>query len=172
MPAIGSNLLATMPIDTSRSNAQTFNLAGPYSQELALQAQLSNWDKQATVRVIVQNAVIVESMTTRAVPTLQTTLDGRCRDADTPRAGSGHRDRARRSRAAHRSDGGAGKAHDDSAVRSSRRSSQQQDARQAPVQSILRAPVAARRRTARSARRLTSPKRSRWSKPSWDRGGR
>ena len=68
------DLLATMPIDTNRSNAQTFNLAGPYSQELALQAQLSNWDKQATVRVIVQNAVIVESMTTRAVPTLQTTL--------------------------------------------------------------------------------------------------
>jgi Flp pilus assembly protein CpaB len=54
------DLLATMPIDTSRSSAQTFNLAGPYSQELALQAH--------------QNAVIVDPMTTRAVPTVQTTL--------------------------------------------------------------------------------------------------
>ena len=68
------DLLATMPIDASRSGAQTFNFAGPYSQELALQAQLSNWNKQATVRVIVQSAVIVEPMNTRAVPTYQTTL--------------------------------------------------------------------------------------------------
>jgi Flp pilus assembly protein CpaB len=68
------DLLATMPINASRGGAQSFNFAGPYSQELALQAQLSNWDKQATVRVIVQNAVIVEPMTTRGVPTLQTTL--------------------------------------------------------------------------------------------------
>jgi Flp pilus assembly protein CpaB len=68
------DLLATMPIEASRNAAQTFNFAGPYSQELALQAQLSNWDKQATVRVIVQNASIVEPMTTRAVPAYQTTL--------------------------------------------------------------------------------------------------
>ena len=68
------DLLATMPINASRGGAQSFNFAGPYSQELALQAQLSNWDKQATVRVIVQNAVIVEPMTTRGVPTYQTTL--------------------------------------------------------------------------------------------------
>ena len=114
------DLLATMPIDTSRSNAQTFNLAGPYSQELALQAQLSNWDKQATVRVIVQNAVIVESMTTRAVPTAADDVDRGCCNADTARSRGGHCHRARRSRAAHRSDGCPGKAHDDSAVGSSR----------------------------------------------------
>ena len=53
---------------------QTFNFGGPYSQEVALQAQLSNWDKQATVRVIVQSAVIVEPMATRGVPTVQTSL--------------------------------------------------------------------------------------------------
>jgi hypothetical protein len=41
---------------------------------VALQAQLSNWDKQATVRVIVQSAVIVEPMATRGVPTVQTSL--------------------------------------------------------------------------------------------------
>ena len=67
------DILATMPIDAS-GGRQAFNVAGPYSQEVALQAQLSNWDKQATVRVIVQSAVIVEAMTTRGVPTLQTSL--------------------------------------------------------------------------------------------------
>ena len=68
------DLLATMPINANRGGAQNFNLAGPYSQELALQAQLSNWDKQATVRVIVQNAVIVAAMNTRSVTTVQSTL--------------------------------------------------------------------------------------------------
>jgi Flp pilus assembly protein CpaB len=60
------DIMATMPIAAS-GNGRAFNFAGPYSQELALQAQLSNWDKQATVRVIVQNAVIVEPITTRGV---------------------------------------------------------------------------------------------------------
>lgn len=69
------DLLATMPIDASRSSgAQSFGFSGPYSQQLALQAQLSNWDKQATVRVIVQSAVVVEPMMTRAVPVYQSSL--------------------------------------------------------------------------------------------------
>jgi Flp pilus assembly protein CpaB len=59
------DILATLPIDAAGSGRQAFNLAGPYSQELALQAQLSNWNKQATVRVIVQSAVIVQPMTAR-----------------------------------------------------------------------------------------------------------
>ncbi len=67
------DILATMPIDAA-GGGRTFNFAGPYSQEMALQAQLSNWDKQATVRVIVQSALIVEPMTTRAVPTVQGSL--------------------------------------------------------------------------------------------------
>ncbi len=68
------DIMATLPIDANGGD-QAFNtLAGPYKQEMALQAQLSNWDKQATVRVIVQSAVIVEPMTTRAVPTLQTSI--------------------------------------------------------------------------------------------------
>jgi Flp pilus assembly protein CpaB len=67
------DILATIPIE-ARTGAQSFNFAGPYSQEVALQAQLSNWDKQATVRVIVQSATIVAPMATRGVPTLQTTL--------------------------------------------------------------------------------------------------
>ena len=69
------DLLATMPIDASQGGgSQPFSFAGVYGQQLALQARLSNWDKQATVRVIVQSAVIVEPMTTRGVPTYQTSL--------------------------------------------------------------------------------------------------
>ena len=67
------DILATMPIDAA-GGSRTFNFAGPYSQEMALQAQLSNWDKQATVRVIVQSALIVEPMTSRAVATVQGSL--------------------------------------------------------------------------------------------------
>lgn len=64
------DLLATMPIDASRGGSpQAFNFAGAYGQQLALEARLSNWQKQATVRVMVQNGVIVEPMTVRAVPT-------------------------------------------------------------------------------------------------------
>jgi Flp pilus assembly protein CpaB len=69
------DLLATMPIDAGRtSGSPTFNLGGAYGQQLALQARLSNWQKQATVRVIVQSGVIVEPMTTRGVPVLQSSL--------------------------------------------------------------------------------------------------
>lgn len=69
------DLLATMPIDASRGGgAQTFNFAGAYGQQLALQARLTNWQKQATVRVMVQNGLIVEPMATRAVPMFQNSL--------------------------------------------------------------------------------------------------
>ena len=67
------DILATMPIDAA-GGGRTFNFAGPYSQEMALQAQLSNWDKQATVRVIVQSALIVEPMTSRGVTMVQSSL--------------------------------------------------------------------------------------------------
>lgn len=63
------DIMATMPIEASGAG-RAFNFAGPYSQELALQAQLSNWNRQATVRVIVQNAVIVEPITTRGLATV------------------------------------------------------------------------------------------------------
>lgn len=70
------DLVATMPIDANRGggSGSSFGFSGPYSQELALQAQLSNWSKQATVRVIVQSAVVVEPMSTRGVPVVQTSL--------------------------------------------------------------------------------------------------
>jgi Flp pilus assembly protein CpaB len=66
------DLVATMPIDASRSSS--FNVAGVYSEQLAVQARLSNWQKQATVRVLVQSGVIVEPMATRQVPVFQAAL--------------------------------------------------------------------------------------------------
>ncbi|MGQ0736793.1 MAG: hypothetical protein ACT4QD_24460 [Acidobacteriota bacterium] len=69
------DLLATMPIDASRGGGnRSFNVAGAYGQQLALEAQLSNWQKQATVRVMVQNGVIIEPLATRGVPMLQSSL--------------------------------------------------------------------------------------------------
>ena len=64
------DIVATMPIDAA-GGGRTPNFSGPYSPELQMQAQLSNWDKQATVRVIVQNASIVEPMLTRGLATIQ-----------------------------------------------------------------------------------------------------
>jgi hypothetical protein len=69
------DLVATLPIDTSRGGAgQAFNVGGVYGQQMALQARLSNWQKQATVRVMVQNGVVVQPMTTRQVPVFSRTL--------------------------------------------------------------------------------------------------
>jgi Flp pilus assembly protein CpaB len=67
------DLVATMPIEASRS--ENFNVGGVYSEQLAVEARLSNWQKQATVRVLVQNGVIVEPMTTRQVPVFQAGLN-------------------------------------------------------------------------------------------------
>ena len=66
------DIVATLPIDAA-NGGRSLNFGGPYSQEIALEAELSNWDKQATVRVIVQNAVIVEPLVGRSVPVAQTT---------------------------------------------------------------------------------------------------
>lgn len=52
----------------------TFGAAGPYAQQLQLQANLSNWKKQATVKVIVQNGVVVEPLSIRQVPVANRTL--------------------------------------------------------------------------------------------------
>jgi hypothetical protein len=70
------DLVATLAIDGARggSPAQAFNFGGLYGQQLALQARLSNWQKQATVRVMAQNGVVVEPMTTRQVPVFSASL--------------------------------------------------------------------------------------------------
>ena len=66
------DIVATMPIDAA-DGGRSLNFSGPYSEEIALETQLSNWEKQATVRVIVQNAVIVEPMVARGIPAATTT---------------------------------------------------------------------------------------------------
>lgn len=69
------DLLATLPIaDAQSGGSQSFGFSGPYGSQIALQAQLSNWTKQATVRVIVQNAIIVEPMLGRGVAVTQNSL--------------------------------------------------------------------------------------------------
>jgi Flp pilus assembly protein CpaB len=69
------DLVASLAIDASRgSGAGSFNIGGAYGQQLALQARLSNWQKQATVRVLVQNGMLVEPMTTRQIPFFSNTL--------------------------------------------------------------------------------------------------
>jgi Flp pilus assembly protein CpaB len=70
------DLVATMPIDEGRGGGQAFDFGGVYGQQMALQARLSNWQKQATVQVIVQSGVIVEPMTTRQIPVVQTSVAG------------------------------------------------------------------------------------------------
>lgn len=59
------DIIATLPISTTGTPGMNF--AGPHAPEIALEAQLTNWDKQATVRVIVQGASIVEPMAARGV---------------------------------------------------------------------------------------------------------
>jgi Flp pilus assembly protein CpaB len=68
------DLVATLPIEAARGTQAFGNVGGVYGQQLALQAQLSNWQKQATVRVMVQNGVVVEPMITRQVPVFSRTL--------------------------------------------------------------------------------------------------
>jgi hypothetical protein len=67
------DLVATLAITPSTGRG-AFNASGAYSAQLALQAQLSNWQKQATVHVMAQNAVLVEPMTTRQIPVFSRTL--------------------------------------------------------------------------------------------------
>jgi Flp pilus assembly protein CpaB len=47
---------------------------GLYGRQLELQAQLTNWQRQATVRVIVQSGQIVQAVTTRLVPVSSSTM--------------------------------------------------------------------------------------------------
>ena len=67
------DLVATLPIDM-KGRTQAFGFAGAYSEQLALQAQLTNWQKQATVRVMVQDGVVVEGVTTRQIPVYANTM--------------------------------------------------------------------------------------------------
>lgn len=67
------DLVATLPID-AKGGQSAFDVGGAYGAQLALQARLSNWQKQATVHVLVQNGVIVEPLVTRQVPVFSRSL--------------------------------------------------------------------------------------------------
>ncbi|MCP9453685.1 MAG: hypothetical protein NNA23_13500 [Nitrospira sp.] len=67
------DLVATIPIE-AKNAAKGLKIGGAYQEVLTLQAELTNWMKQATVRVLVQNGVLVEPLTTRQVPITTTTL--------------------------------------------------------------------------------------------------
>jgi len=66
------DLVSALPIDANAN--QSLAGAGIYGKQLDLQARMTNWQKQATVRVIVQNGSIVEPMMTRQVPVANNTL--------------------------------------------------------------------------------------------------
>jgi len=69
------DLVSALAIDAGRGNNQIFGRSGGvYGQQLDIQSRMSNWQKQATVRVVVQNGVVVEPMTTRQVPFSARTL--------------------------------------------------------------------------------------------------
>jgi hypothetical protein len=62
-----------LPIDASGA-ASLATTGGMYGKQLDLQARLTNWQKQATVRVVVQSGDVVQAMTTRMVPVANNTL--------------------------------------------------------------------------------------------------
>ena len=67
------DLLGTLPIELKGGDT-SLEVAGAYGKQLALQANLTNWAKQATVRVLVQNGVLVQPLTTRQIPLSMNTL--------------------------------------------------------------------------------------------------
>jgi Flp pilus assembly protein CpaB len=66
------DLVATVPIDAKAMTG--LPLSGAYKSQIEIQARMSNWQKQAAVRVIVQNGMIVAPVSTRAAPTTSQSL--------------------------------------------------------------------------------------------------
>jgi Flp pilus assembly protein CpaB len=67
------DLVATLPIDSGRGGTG-MAVGGVFGGDLALQSRLSNWEKQATVRVMAQSGVIVMPLGARQVSTVQNSL--------------------------------------------------------------------------------------------------
>lgn len=61
------DLVGTIPIE-AKPGSRGVKIGGAYQEVLTLQAELTNWMKQATVRVLVQNGHLVEPLTTRVIP--------------------------------------------------------------------------------------------------------
>jgi len=72
LPGDRFDLVATQPIDAAA--AAGLAAGGIYGKQLDLQTRLLNLQKQATVRVVVQNGDVVEPMMTRQVPVANNSL--------------------------------------------------------------------------------------------------
>lgn len=71
LPGDRFDLVSTLPIE---AGGAAMGGAGLYGKQLDLQARLSNWQKQATVRVIVQSGEIVQPAMIRQVPVVSNGL--------------------------------------------------------------------------------------------------
>jgi Flp pilus assembly protein CpaB len=67
------DMVATIAVDKDGA-AKLQQMGGIYGSQLAIQASLTNYNKQATVRVIVQNGVVVAPVETRQVPITSNSL--------------------------------------------------------------------------------------------------
>lgn len=76
------DLMATIPIDGKALPA--LPLGATYRAHLEMQAKMSNWQKQATVRAIVQNGVVVVPVTVRATPATRQSLTAGARTTTRP----------------------------------------------------------------------------------------
>ena len=72
LPGDRFDLVATQPIDGSAASGLA--AAGIYGKQLDMQTRLLNLQKQATVRVVVQNGDVVEAMRTRQIPVANNSL--------------------------------------------------------------------------------------------------
>jgi Flp pilus assembly protein CpaB len=68
------DLLSALPIEAKAQDLSHMNVAGNFGPQLAMEAAVNNWMKRATVKVIVQNGVVVTPVTTRQVPFTQNSL--------------------------------------------------------------------------------------------------
>ena len=68
------DLVATLPIDDRANKLSNELYEGVWGNQMALQANMTNAGKQATVRSIVQSGVVVSPMSIREVPVSQQSL--------------------------------------------------------------------------------------------------
>ncbi len=68
------DLVSTLAIETKTQDLSRLDVAGDFGPQLAMQASLANALKRATVKVVVQNGIVVQPVTTRQVPYSQSSL--------------------------------------------------------------------------------------------------
>lgn len=76
LPGDHFDLVATMPA-TGDPSAELKKLGGVQGDRMAMEASLSNLGKQATVRVLVQNGIVVNPVETVEIPTSSASMTGK-----------------------------------------------------------------------------------------------